>query len=520
MAASHNFRSRFTRSVVVSICVVLLLAEALLACTSFCLRDGNNFVLAKNRDLHLDDGLVIVNKRNVAKRALLPDATDKPARWVSKYGSVTFTGIARELPEGGMNEAGLVLEVMWLFGTRYPAPDNREAVMAWVQYQLDNYGTIKEVIESDQTVRVAAGTPMPLHFLGCDHQGNVATFEFLDGKLVCHTGHTLPITALANDTYDKSLAHLKQHTGFGGTKQIPFGSWGSLDRFVCAAEAVKKYRSGAGKPVIEYAFDTLAGVRQGDGTKWTIVYDLKKMEIHYKTVRYPKVKTIRLRDCDFDCRTPVQVISINTAHAGLLNPHFHHYETDLSRWLVYYSFRHTDFLFQGIPDEALEVLAEYGDAPAMYYLMGWEVAGPYMQKDKNWTELFDISFDPELPSTKVAWRTIPFKQSGHPAYLDLHEALNGGDQRVAYLRTQIKCDEDKLACLEMYSDDGVKAWLNRKLIHANNVSRALPVRPDMVDVTLKQGNNHLMLKVTQDVGQWGAIVRLRPVEGAKPTHEK
>ncbi len=68
----------------------------------------------------------------------------------------------------------------------------------------------------------------------------------------------------------------------------------------------------------------------------------------------------------------------------------------------------------------------------------------------------------------------------------------------------------KQARLEIYTDDGVKAWLNDKLIHENNVSRGIPEQPDVVNVTLKQGVNHLMLKVTEyDMGS-RAIVRLRP----------
>ncbi len=512
MTTSCIFQTHFNKSVILSCCIVLLLAEALLACTSFCLQDESNLVLAKNYDWMLDHGLIIVNKRNVAKRAFLLDQTDQPSCWVSKYGSVTFNQYGRELPNGGINEAGLALEVMMLPGTKYSDLDDRPAVIAWVQYQLDNHSTIKEVIKSNKTVRAAAGTPMPLHFLGCDRYGNIATFEFIDGKLAYHTGDTLPVTALTNDTYNNSLAYLKQHTGFGGTKQIPYGSWGSLDRFVCAADLIKKYQSRTDKSIIEYAFDTLTSVSQGNITKWMIVYDLKKTEIHYKTLRYPNVKTIRLRDCDFDCRKPVQVISINTAQEGLLNPYLHYYETDLNRWLINYSFKHTEGL-KDIPDEILEIFAQYPEAPTMYYLTDWEVAGPYMQKDKNCTELFDIPLGPELPGTEVSWRPMPMGQN--PVYLDLSGALNGGDQRVAYLRTQIESTEETPTRLEIYSDDGVKAWLNGKLVHANNVMRGISPKPDMIEVTMKKGTNQLMLKVTQNIGPWGTIMRLGSIKPSK-----
>ena len=143
------------------------------------------------------------------------------------------------------------------------------------------------------------------------------------------------------------------------------------------------------------------------------------------------------------------------------------------------------------------------------YLTDWQVAGPYLQKDKNCTQLFDIPFGPELPDAQVQWKPMPIKQSGqHPAYLDLLEVLNGGEQRVAYLRTQIDSAADTQAQLEIFSDDGVKAWLNKEVIHANNAMRPIMPAPDVVPVTLKKGANELMLKVTQNNLPWGAIVRL------------
>ncbi len=360
MSRLHARMRPLTGILAVTCCVFVLLTHAAVACTSFCLKDDASLVFGKNYDWHLDAGIVIVNKGGVTKKALLLDPSEKGAKWVSKYGSVTFNQYGREIPNGGMNEAGLVLEVMMLPGTQHPVPDDRPAVMTWVQYQLDNCATTKEVIESNKNIRVSATSPMPLHFLGCDSQGNVATFEFLDGKFVCNEGATLPVTALTNDTYKASVAYLKNYTGFGGEKKLPYGSWGSLDRFVCAADRIKKYQSDSDGPAVEYAFETLDTVKQGDATKWTIVYDLKKMEVHYKTLRYRKTKTIRLRDCDFDPQTAVQVISMNTSLEGLLNPYLHNYETDLNRWLVYYSIKHTPLL-SFIPENLLEMLVQYPD---------------------------------------------------------------------------------------------------------------------------------------------------------------
>jgi hypothetical protein len=162
-------------------------------------------------------------------------------------------------------------------------------------------------------------------------------------------------------------------------------------------------------------------------------------------------------------------------------------------------------------DKARKIM---GDIDAIKdYLTDWEVAGPYMQQGKGGLELFDIPFGPELPDADVHWKPMPISTLGtHPAYLDLLKELNGGEQRVAYLRTRIESQDQRSVRLEIYSDDGVKAWLNGKMVHANNCFRPIPASPDTVNVTLKKGPNDLMLKVTQNNMPWGAIVLLREIK--------
>ncbi|MBN1844939.1 MAG: HEAT repeat domain-containing protein [Sedimentisphaerales bacterium] len=151
------------------------------------------------------------------------------------------------------------------------------------------------------------------------------------------------------------------------------------------------------------------------------------------------------------------------------------------------------------------------------YLADWEVAGPYLQPGKNYAQLFDVPFAPEQPGAPADWRPMPVSQlDDHPAYLDLLAALDGGEQRVAYLRTTVESEEQRTARLEMFTDDGVKAWIDGQLVHANNTARPIPAQPDIVEVTLKKGANRILLKVTQNNMPWGAIVRLRPVKRAEP----
>src|SRR6185436_401188 len=170
---------------------LLLIATAGDACTTFCTRG----LFGRNYDFEIGDGIVVVNKRGMSKESNTPS----PAKWTSRFGSVTFNQFGRDNPTGGMNEKGLVVELMWLNETRYPDADARPELgtLEWIQYQLDTAATVSDVIASEEKVRIAS-TSVPLHFLVADAKGDVAAIEFLNGAMVVHRG----ANALANDPYE------------------------------------------------------------------------------------------------------------------------------------------------------------------------------------------------------------------------------------------------------------------------------------------------------------------------------
>jgi len=148
-------------------------------------------------------------------------------------------------------------------------------------------------------------------------------------------------------------------------------------------------------------------------------------------------------------------------------------------------------------------------------IAGWiteyQVAGPYTKDNLPGTKLFDIPFEPET-NGKVEWK--PWKGGGTSPGLITFGNIHG-DNRCAYLRAQIWSPKAQNAMLLAASDDGVKAWLNGKEVHANNAVRPYNEGHDVVKVSLKQGWNQLMLKITQDNGGWGAMVRVVAADGNK-----
>jgi hypothetical protein len=58
------------------------------------------------------------------------------------------------------------------------------------------------------------------------------------------------------------------------------------------------------------------------------------------------------------------------------------------------------------------------------------------------------------------------------------------------------------------SDDGVKVWLNRQLVHENWTTRGAEPDSDRVPVTFRKGRNQLVLKIQNAGGPWGFACRL------------
>ena len=148
------------------------------------------------------------------------------------------------------------------------------------------------------------------------------------------------------------------------------------------------------------------------------------------------------------------------------------------------------------------------------FIVTWMASGPYTRKGLAREDLFNIEFAPEKPDgSEVKWIAMPaFTDKARPWLIDINEVFRG-ENRVAYLRTRVRSPEMQEALIELGSDDGVTVWLNGKLVHANNALRGIELAQDKVKVTLEEGWNSLLVKVTQGPGHWYLCLRLLTPDG-------
>ncbi len=284
-------------------------------------------VFGRNYDWVTDAGMVCTNLRGLSKTSLKTE-NGETVSWVSKFGSITFNQYGKEFPTGGMNEKGLVVELMWLDETKYPANDNRPAVgvLQWIQYQLDNCASIDDVITTDKKIRISPTGTTPLHYLIADANGNAATIEFLNGKMVVHKGNDLFLPVLTNSIYDESVKAFKKGSSYGNN---------SLERFHEACKMIQQLNEDkTTKQVTDFAFDILSEVAQGNFTKWNIVYDVTNKTIHFKTNRFNQIKTVSFSSFDFTCSSPARVWDMNQQGSGKIENLFENFSAGMNKRIV------------------------------------------------------------------------------------------------------------------------------------------------------------------------------------------
>jgi len=355
--------------IVFTVLCICLVPKTGMPCSAFMLNDGGQPVYGKNTDFMHRPAFVIVNKRGVAKTSGLlgQEPYAIPISWTSQFGSVTFHMLAREWPQDGINEAGLFISTLGAEGNasdEYPKIDSRPPLSQFqmVQYQFDNFSTVDEVIASFKSIRLArppqnSVNPMAQHWLVGDSQGNCASIEFLYGKMVLHRGRTMPAKALANSSYNHSIAYFRWYRFLKLFSPIPIpeSDRPSLIRFTVAADMVKKYRPQSSGPAVDYAFQILRNVEVTPAHHtaiWAIVYDSATKQILFRSWNSDQVRWFDLSALDFSCTTPVKVLDITTDLSG-----------DVSNSLVDYT-KEIDLEMLsnwGLTQQAIDYVSSYPD---------------------------------------------------------------------------------------------------------------------------------------------------------------
>lgn len=251
---------------------VTAISGAALACTRTLYVGADNTVITgRNMDWKED----MASNLWVFPAGLKRDGASGPKSiaWTSKYGSVIVSGYELGSTDG-LNERGLVANLLYLAESEYPKlVDGRPylSISTWVQYVLDNFGTVAETVTAlrAEPYNILApslpnGVPAALHLSISDATGDSAIFEYIQGKLVIHHGKQY-LVMTNSPSYDKQIALNEYWKDIGGLTFLP-GTNRAADRFARASfllnaipkQLDKNYIQGV--PQQSYAYQAVAGV--------------------------------------------------------------------------------------------------------------------------------------------------------------------------------------------------------------------------------------------------------------------
>jgi choloylglycine hydrolase len=315
------------------------------ACTRVVYKGPNNTVLTGRT---MDFSIEIPANQWIFPRGMKRNGEigKNSIEWTSKYGSLVVSSWDISTSDG-MNEKGLVANMLWLVESEYPAfekDENRKgmAISLWAQYVLDNFATVAESVEALKKESFAVvsdfipGTDKftTVHLSISDATGDNAIFEYIKGKLVIH--HDPSYVVMTNDpTYENQLAIAKYWKNIPGKTFLP-GSVTASDRFVRASffinaipqtdntrVAVAGVFSVIRNCSVPYGFE-IEGFPNLSTTRWRAVADQKNLVYYFETALTPNTFWVDLKKLDFSEKSSVKKLDLsnNKTYSGETSSEF------------------------------------------------------------------------------------------------------------------------------------------------------------------------------------------------------
>lgn len=296
-----------------------VMASAADACTRVVYHGPSDRILTGRS---MDWSSPMISNLWVLPRGLVRDglAGERSLQWKAKYGSLVVTGYDIATVDG-MNEAGLVANMLWLISSEYPQDDGETPQMSlsiWAQFFLDNFGTVSEAVlylDDNPFHTVTKDVPMQpgrlttVHLSLSDSKGDSAILEWIDGDLKVYHGKEYRV--MTNDPpYDQQLAITEYWKGVNPREVMP-GTTRAADRFARTDTYIDMVvQSDEPRTAAAAVFSVVrnASVPYGisipdspnlSTTRWRVVADHKDKLFYVESAISPNVFWIDMKKLDF-----------------------------------------------------------------------------------------------------------------------------------------------------------------------------------------------------------------------------
>ncbi len=310
------------RSIVAACATVLFgalsLPQTADACTRFVYHGaGDEVITGRSMDYKVDTGTHLWTFPRGMKRN--GEAGPQSLEWTSRYGSVIASAYDFATTDG-MNEAGLVANLLWLAESEYPERNSGKpglSISAWTQYMLDNFASVDEAVKAlanEPFTLVTDSAPgeqrmATLHLSLSDASGDSAIIEYIKGKQVIH--HSREYKVMTNSPiFEEQLALESYWRQIGGTVMLP-GTNRAADRFARAAfyiDAIPKSTDPVESTASVFSVIRNVSVPYGittpdqpniSSTRWRTVADQTRKLYYFESALTPNVFWVDLKKIDF-----------------------------------------------------------------------------------------------------------------------------------------------------------------------------------------------------------------------------
>jgi len=322
----------FPRYALSLICAsALLTANIAEACTRAVYLGPNDRILTGRS---MDWKLPMISNLWAMPRGIARDgaAGERSAEWVAEYGSLVTTGYDISTADG-MNEAGLVVNLLWEVEASYPEDDGetpRISLSVFPQYLLDRFGTVADAVTDlrENPVLVAGGevpvgppgSEATVHISISDVTGDSAIIEFVNGEMVIW--HDRSYQIMTNEpTFDRQLAVLEYWNGVNPREFLP-GTVRASDRFVRANFYINSVvQSDDPRIAAASVFSVIRqtsvpwGISVADQpnlstTRWRVVADHKDRRYYVESVISPSVFWVDVEALDLSEGGAIQKLDL------------------------------------------------------------------------------------------------------------------------------------------------------------------------------------------------------------------
>ncbi|MFA5619987.1 MAG: linear amide C-N hydrolase [Weeksellaceae bacterium] len=323
----------YHRGIAAFIALLFLFINEAEACTRVVYKGPNNTVItARSMDFTIEIPANLWLFPNGIERN--GSTGNNTIEWVSKYGSIATSSWDIAVSDG-MNEKGLVANMLWLVSSQYPEFSESKkskkglAVSLWAQYALDNFATVAEAVaqfKKEEFVVVTDFIPgtdkyTTVHLSLSDANGDNAILEYIGGRLIIH--HDPSYTVMTNDPiFEEQLAINEYWKGIPGNIFLP-GTNRAADRFVRASYyinaipqtddtriAVASAFSVIRQCSVPYGIST-EGFPNLSTTRWRTVADQKNLVYYFEDALSPNTVWVDLKKLNLSQSGKVKKLALD-----------------------------------------------------------------------------------------------------------------------------------------------------------------------------------------------------------------